>query len=87
LAVKFPGLKLRKMKVQAYGRLTDIMDSAGFNPEGLENTDQLKKKLLFLYPDLSGIDYAIAVNDQIVRGNHPLRKDDDVSLLPPFSGG
>jgi molybdopterin converting factor small subunit len=75
------------MKIQAYGRLTDIMNSTGFIPEGVENTDQLKKKLLFLYPDISDIDYAIAVNDQIVRGNHPLQMDDVVSLLPPFSGG
>jgi molybdopterin converting factor small subunit len=75
------------MKVQVYGRLTDILGNKGFNPEGVENTDQLKKKLLILYPDLNGIDYAIAVNNQIVRGNYPLQKDDVVSLLPPFSGG
>jgi len=75
------------MEVKLYGRLTDIMGNNGLNPEGIENTDQLKKKLLFLYPDLSGIDYAIAVNNQIVRENHPLKKNDVVSLLPPFSGG
>ena len=55
--------------------------------EGIENTEQLRKKLIFLYPALSGIEYAIAVNNQIVRGNYPLRKDDHVALLPPFSGG
>lgn len=75
------------MKVQVYGRLTDIMGNKRFNPEGVENTDQLKKKLLFLYPDLSDIDFAIAVNNQIVRGNYPLQQDDIISLLPPFSGG
>jgi molybdopterin converting factor small subunit len=75
------------MKVQVYGRLTDIMGNIGFNPEGVENTDQLKKKLLLHYPDLSDIDYAIAVNNQIVSGNYPLQKEDVVSLLPPFSGG
>jgi molybdopterin converting factor small subunit len=75
------------MEVKVFGRLADIMGKNGFNPEGVENTDQLKKKLVFLYPDLSGIDYAIAVNNQIVRGNYPLHKEDIVSLLPPFSGG
>jgi len=75
------------MEVQVYGRLTDIMGNNGLKPEGIENTDQLKKKLLFLYPELSGIGYAIAVNNQIVSGNYPLRNDDVVSLLPPFSGG
>ena len=75
------------MEVQVYGRLTDIMGNAGFDPQGVENTDQLRQKLLLLYPGISGIDYAIAVNNQIVRGNHPLQKEDSVSLLPPFSGG
>lgn len=75
------------MEVQVYGRLTDIIENREFNPEGVENTDQLKKKLLFLYPALSDIDYAIAVNNQIVKGNYPLKADDIVSLLPPFSGG
>jgi len=75
------------MKVKVYGRLTNILGSKDINQEGVENTDQLKKKLLSLYPDLSGINFAIAVNDQIIRGNHPLQHDDDVSLLPPFSGG
>jgi molybdopterin synthase sulfur carrier subunit len=75
------------MEVQVFGRLTDIMGNGKFDPEGVENTDQLKKKLLSLYPDLSDIDYAIAVNNQIVRENYPLRNEDVVSLLPPFSGG
>ena len=75
------------MEIKVYGRLTDIMGNIGFNPEEVVDTDQLKRKLVFLYPDLSDVDYAIAVNNQIVRGNHPLHKNDVISLLPPFSGG
>ena len=75
------------MEVKVYGRLTEIMGSSGFDPEEIENTDQLKKKLLFLYPELSGIMYTIAVNNHIVIGNFPLQHKDVVSLLPPFSGG
>jgi molybdopterin synthase sulfur carrier subunit len=75
------------MKVQVYGRLTDIIGNQKINPEGVENTDQLIKKLVSLYPDLYGMDYAIAINNQIVRGNSRLQNDDVVSLLPPFSGG
>jgi molybdopterin converting factor small subunit len=75
------------MEIQVYGRLTDIMGNNKIDPEGVENTDQLKKKLAFLFPDLSGIYYAIAVNNQVISGNYPLQKNDVVSLLPPFSGG
>ena len=75
------------MEVKVYGRLTDIMGNNRFKPEGVENTDQLREKLLSQYPDLSGIDYAIAVNNQVVRGNYRLQTKDVISLLPPFSGG
>jgi molybdopterin synthase sulfur carrier subunit len=75
------------MEIQIFGRLTEIIGNSGFNPERVENTDQLRKKLIFLYPALSDIDYAIAVNNQLVRGNYPLQKEDVVALLPPFSGG
>ena len=75
------------MDVHVYGRLTDIMGNTMLNPEEVKNTDQLKKKLASLFPDLSGLDYAIAVNNQIIGRNYPLQKNDVVSLLPPFSGG
>jgi molybdopterin converting factor small subunit len=75
------------MEIEVYGRLTDIMGNQHFNPDGIEDTDQLKNKLVSLYPGLSGIDFAIAVNNQIIRGTQPLLKEDVVSLLPPFSGG
>jgi molybdopterin synthase sulfur carrier subunit len=75
------------MEVKVFGRLTEIMGGSGFSPEGIENTDQLKKKLLFLYPELSEITYSIAVNNQIVKGNFPLHTEDVIALLPPFSGG
>jgi molybdopterin converting factor small subunit len=75
------------MEIEVYGRLTDIMGNQLLNTDGIENTDQLKNKLLSLYPGLSRIDYAIAVNNQIIKGNQSLLKEDIVSLLPPFSGG
>ncbi len=75
------------MEILTFGRLTEIMENSRITMEGIENTDQLRKKLIFLYPDLSNIEYAIAINNQIVRGNHPVQKEDIVALLPPFSGG
>ena len=75
------------MEIQIFGRLTEVIGNSRFDQGGIENTDQLRKKLNILYPALSGIDYAIAVNNQIVRGNYPLEQEDAVALLPPFSGG
>ena len=75
------------MEIQAFGRLADIIENERINLEGAENTDQLRKKLISNYLELSEIDFAIAVNNQIIHGNCPLQKEDVVSLLPPFSGG
>jgi sulfur-carrier protein len=75
------------MEIEVYGRLADIMGNQNLDPDGIKNTEQLKSKLISLYPGLSGIDYAIAVNNQIISGNQPLLNEDVVSLLPPFSGG
>jgi sulfur-carrier protein len=75
------------MEIQIFGRLTEIIGNSRFEPDGIENTDQLRKKLVSLYPDMSGINYAIAVNNHIVKGNYPLQKKDVVALLSPFSGG
>lgn len=75
------------MKIIGYGRLTDILEGNSFSHEGVANTDQLQQKLIAHYPSLSGIPYAIAVNNKIISENCPLQQDDTVSLLPPFSGG
>lgn len=75
------------MEIILFGVLADITGGSKFDPEGITSTDQLKQKLLLLYPSISKIPYAIAVNNEIIRSNHSLEKNDLVSLLPPFSGG
>ena len=75
------------MEILTFGRLTEIIGNSRLTMDDIENTDQLRKRLIFLYPALSEIEYAIAVNNQIVRGNHPVEKEDILALLPPFSGG
>lgn len=32
-------------------------------------------------------DFRVAVNDEFVSWDHPLRENDSVALLPPMSGG
>jgi molybdopterin synthase sulfur carrier subunit len=75
------------MEVVFYGRLTEITGCTILSPEDITDTDQLKEKLLGLYPAMDGISFAIAINNQIVQGNASIRTRDTVALLPPFSGG
>lgn len=75
------------MEVVFYGRLAEITGSTNLRPEDITDTDQLKEKLIGLYPAMADIPFAIAVNNQIVQGNSSIRISDTVALLPPFSGG
>jgi molybdopterin converting factor small subunit len=51
------------------------------------DTDQLEAWLHSNYPQLKGIKYALAVNKKIIHDNTLLKYDDEIALLPPFSGG
>jgi len=53
----------------------------------VDNTDELYFLLLEKHPQLDGVKFAIAVNRQIVHQSTSLNQNDEVALLPPFSGG
>lgn len=46
--------------------------------------DELKKNY---NEQLKNINYKIAVNHNLVEGNHKLKENDEVAFLPPFAGG
>jgi molybdopterin synthase sulfur carrier subunit len=51
------------------------------------DTVQLEAWLQINYPQLKGIKYALAVNKKIIHTTTLLKHDDEIALLPPFSGG
>lgn len=53
----------------------------------VDDTDKLFSLLLEKHPQLEGVKFAIAVNRQIVHQSTSLNQNDEVALLPPFSGG
>jgi len=75
------------MEIIAFGRLADMIENKEINLEGVTTTDQLRQKLQVRFPFLSGIRYAIAVNNKILPGNAFLEQNDRIALLPPYSGG
>jgi molybdopterin converting factor small subunit len=76
-----------KIKVIAFGYLTDILGKNPLELEDVSNTDLLKNKLCDKYPDLKKREYKIAVNQQIISENLSLDENSEVVLLPPFAGG
>jgi molybdopterin converting factor small subunit len=53
----------------------------------VDQTDHLRALLLEKYPQLEGVEFVFAVNRQIVHQNTWLGQNDEIALLPPFSGG
>jgi sulfur-carrier protein len=47
----------------------------------------LKAELYAKFNSLEGSVNAIAVNQQIVQENVPLKNGDEIAFMPPFSGG
>ena len=54
---------------------------------GIQSTHELRTRLETRFPGLAGASYVMAVNQEISRGDQPLKDDDEVALLPPYSGG
>jgi len=48
---------------------------------------ELKEALLVMYPKLKNINFKIAANQTLVNNDFDLIGNEEVALLPPFSGG
>ncbi len=74
------------MEIIIFGQLKDI---TGGNIElnNIEDTDELILVLNKEYPLLKDAKYVIAVDKKIISGNTVLNNQNNIALLPPFSGG
>ena len=75
------------MKLLFFGPLADIAGKSEFDLSQVHNTDQLKRKIFEKHPELVTHTFLVAVNKKVYNENIVLNGDDEVALLPPFSGG
>ena len=75
------------MKVLFFGPLADIAGKTSFDFSGIQNTDELKKKIFEKHPELEHHSFLMAVNKKVQHAFVTLNPDDEIALLPPFSGG
>ncbi len=75
------------IRIFLFGQLCDIAGSDSLRLKDVKDTDELQAKLIRLYPRLASSKYIIAVDKKMIRGNTPIRENNDIALLPPFSGG
>ena len=75
------------MKILFFGALTDITQTTAMTLDGIADTDALEGVLQQQFPALLHSTYFLAVNLQMIRQNTVLNNEDEVALMPPFSGG
>lgn len=76
-----------KVNVLLFGKLAEISNSKNVIVENHHHIDSLISHLNSLYPGLKDMKYKIALNQNIITGDNPLKDGDEVALLPPYSGG
>jgi len=76
-----------EINVLLFGQLTDVTGESCIKITEVTDTAELVQQLGKNYPGLKSLEYSIAVNKEIVGQNRLLKDNDEVALLPPFSGG
>ena len=81
------------MKIIYFAWIKDITNFPEelLDPNEIKNLDSLKKYIVSKYPDLKKhLDQEIlrfAVNQEYIIENIDLKKDDEIAVFPPVSGG
>lgn len=70
-----------------FGQLNEVISKNKLDLSMIQNTDDLLKELQVKFPELSTMNYAIAVNKNIIHQSTTLTQNDTIALLPAFSGG
>lgn len=78
---------MEQLQIKAFGMLAEKLPSPEFTFPAYDNTEELLAHLRKEYPVLESQNFSLAVNKQLVREKTGLKGDEEIALLPPFSGG
>ncbi|MCH2020906.1 MAG: MoaD/ThiS family protein [Saprospiraceae bacterium] len=75
--------------IKYFGILSEITnkDTENLIVEDNCNSNDINKILIETYPSISNVNYIIAVNQNVIQNIYSLSPNDEIALLPPFSGG
>ena len=76
-----------KITIKFFGALSEVTGKTEEEIPISIDTKSLLDLLNQKYPDLSGLQYSMAVNQVISGENRKLSAGDEIALLPPFTGG
>lgn len=75
------------LKILFFGQLTDIVQKNEIYTEYFKDISELKNYLEKEFPKLKNAEYSISLNRIIINENTALADNDEIAMLPPFSGG
>lgn len=70
-----------------FGVLAEVACTSFKHYDYVKNLSDLSHRITDDFPEIAHYNYRIALNNQIVEGDHLLKPGDEVALLPPFAGG
>lgn len=76
-----------EINVLFFGQLSEVTKTSSLKLADISDTDELQKKLENRFPALAEMTFSIAVNKKMIQQKTILHAEDEVALLPPFSGG
>lgn len=75
------------VNVKYFGMIAEAVGKGSEEIELASATIDLRIHFQQLYPQLTGMTWKLAVDQEIVEGQIALRERAEVVLLPPFAGG
>lgn len=78
---------MARIKIKVFGKIAEIMGFSEIEQQFQGSSEALILEIKENYPDLKTLQFNVAINKSITEDSVPLNDDDEIALLPPFSGG
>lgn len=76
----------KAMKILLFGSYREKAGTSEFDIQA-SNVVELRQKMAIRFPFLSNAKFAISINCRVAQGNETLVGNEEIALMPPYSGG
>lgn len=75
------------VKVRLFGVLADAAGVQELEFTGVTTVSGLRSGLSAVHLVFDQTSYLVAINRKVAKGDEPFSENDEIAILPPFSGG
>lgn len=76
-----------KIQIKTFGKLADMNIAQGFILEDNSSIGDFREYFVKKYPGLKEHKFLVAINNKIVDKDFTIQENDELVLMPPYSGG